>query len=165
LVLFAFLAAAYLTVDARIDPAVQEDFRKRALFSQLTLLPVAVLVFFTSKQGAPEMYRGLTNWWAPLLLIWTSLFALVAAGTLWRRNFRLARLSAAGQVATILLGWCFAQYPSLLYPDLTVHNSAAPEATLRLLVIALGLGVAVLLPSLYFLFYIFKGRPLTGAED
>ena len=165
LLLFAFLAATYLTVDAMNDPDTQADFRKRALLSEFALGPVAVLVFFTSRQGAPEMYRGLTNWWAPLLLAWTSLFAVTAVVALWRRVFRLARIAAVGQVATILLGWCLAQYPNLIYPDLTIRNASAPESTLRLLVIALGLGVAVLLPSLYYLFHIFKGRPLSGAGD
>jgi cytochrome d ubiquinol oxidase subunit II len=50
-----------------------------------------------------------------------------------------------------------AQYPHLIYPDLTVANSAAPESTLRLLLIALGLGAVLLLPSVYYLFHIFKG--------
>src|SRR5205807_2237907 len=35
----------------------------------------------------------------------------------------------------------------------------APAATLRLLVGALALGAVVLLPSLYYLFRVFKGRP------
>ena len=73
LVLFAFLAAVYLTLDSVQDSEVQNDFRVRAIISGMTLPPVATFVFFTSKAGAPEMFRGLTNWWAPLLLLWTSL--------------------------------------------------------------------------------------------
>lgn len=157
LLLFAFLAATYLTIDTSHDAEVQSAFRLRAMIAGLALAPVAALVFFTSKQGAPEMYRGLTNWWAPFLLSLTSLLALIALVALWRRQYRLARAAAIGQVTTILAGWCFAQFPYLLYPDLTINNSAAPEATLRLLVAALGLGIAVLLPSLYYLFHVFKG--------
>ena len=70
---------------------------------------------------------------------------------MWQRRFRIARVAAAGQVTTILLGWCFAQYPHLVYPDLTIHNTAAPEITLRLLVIALGIGALGLLPSMFYL--------------
>ena len=156
LVLFAFLAAIYLTVDAVTDTELQNDFRRRALIAELTLAPVAAVVFFTSKHGAPKMYHDLTNWWAPLLLAWTSLFAGTVLIALWRRRFGLARLAAIGQVTTILLGWCLAQYPHLIYPDVTITNTAAPEATLRMLVVALGLGALVLLPSMYYLFYVFK---------
>ncbi len=155
--LFAFLAATYLTLETRNQPDLQNDFRLRALWSGLALAPVAVVVFLTSNRGAPEMYQGLTRWWAPLLLAWTSLMALLALAALWRRWFALARIAAIGQVTFILLGWCLAQYPNLITPDITVDNAAAPELTLRFLVLALGIGAIVLLPSLAFLFHIFKG--------
>ena len=156
LVLFAFLAAAYLTIDTARDPEVQNDFRWRALVSEFALAPIAAIVFLTSRDGAPAMYRGLTNWWAPLLLLWTTACAVTALIALWQRRFALARMAAIGQVTTILLGWSFAQYPNLVYPDLTIRNTAAPNITLRLLVIALGIGAVVLLPSVYYLFHVFK---------
>ena len=89
LVLFAFLAATYLTVDADDDVEAQEDFRKLAIGSGMVLVPVAALVFFTSRHGAPEMFRGLTKWWSPALLGWTTLFAAGALAALWRRRYRL----------------------------------------------------------------------------
>ena len=157
--LFAFLSATYLTVDTKNQPDLQEDFRRRALWSGLLLIPIAMFVFFTSKTEAPYMYEGLTKWWAPVLLAWTGLFAIAALGALWLRRFAFARLAAIGQVTMILIGWCLAQYPNLITPDVTIFNSAAPEATLRLLILALGLGAILLLPSLLYLFHIFKGKP------
>jgi cytochrome d ubiquinol oxidase subunit II len=157
LALFAFLAAAYLTLDTKAQPDLQNDFRRRALWTELALAPIALAVFLTSKTGAPAMYAGLTRWWAPLLLAWTSLFAVAALLALWRRWFSTARIAAIGQVTIILAGWSLAQYPNLVTPDLTVSNSAAPEVTLRPLLLALGAGAIVLLPSLAFLFHIFKG--------
>ncbi len=156
--LFAFLAATYMTLDTKDEPDLQNDFRRRALWSGLALAPISLAVFLTSKTGAPAMYAGLTRWWAPLLLGWTSLFALVALVALWRRWFATARIAAIGQVTVILVGWSLAQYPNLVTPDVTVTNSAAPTVTLRLLVLALGAGAIVLLPSLAFLFHIFKGK-------
>lgn len=162
LALFAFLAAVYLTVDAAHDREVQEDFRKRALWSECALGPIALAVFFAAKQGgATEMYAGLTQWWAPLLLAWTSAFALVALGALWFRRYLLARAAAVGQVTLILVGWSVAQFPHLIVPDVHVYAVAAPEATLRLLVIALSLGALILLPSLYVLFRVFKGTDVS----
>ena len=104
------------------------------------------------------MYHGLTRWWAPVLLAWTSLMAVAALVAVWLRRFAVARLAAIGQVTLILAGWGLAQYPNLVTPDVTVLNAAAPDRTMRLLVIALGFGAILLLPSLAFLFYIFKGR-------
>src|ERR1700739_2060883 len=103
LALFAFLAATYITVDTRSEPDLQQDFRLRAIWAQITSVGLAVLVFITSRDGAPLMYRGLTHWWAPLLLGWTILSALTALLALWFRIFTLARIAAVAQVAIILV--------------------------------------------------------------
>jgi len=118
---------------------------------------MAGIVYLTARSGAPVLFHGLTRWWAPLLLAATCLCGAGALGGLWLRRFSLARMAAAGQVALILAGWSLAQYPCLLTPDVTVANSSAPEVTLRLLALALAAGGLVLLPSLVFLFRLFKG--------
>jgi cytochrome d ubiquinol oxidase subunit II len=156
--LFAFLAATYLTVDTYNLPDLQSDFRRRALWSSLALAPIAILVFLAAKHGAPEMYHGLTVWWAPLLLAMTSLMAVAALVALWWRRYALARIAAIGQVTFILVGWCLAQYPNLVTPDVTVENARAPDVTLRLLIVALRVGAMILFPALFFLFRIFKGK-------
>ena len=156
LALFAFLAATYMTVDTQDQPDLQNDFRLRATWAQAALIPLAIIVFVTSKSGAPLMYQGLTNWWAPLLLGWTAISAITAALALRSRRFYLARIAAVAQVTFILLGWGLAQFPHLVTPDVTIQNAAAPESTLKLLLLALGAGTVVLLPSLFYLFQIFK---------
>lgn len=159
LALFSFLAAVYLTVDAAHDPDAQNDFRRRAIVTGIALGPIAAAVFFAARDGgARQMYDGLTRWWAPLLLLWTSGFAVLALASLWRRRFRVARIAAIGQVTLILVGWSSAQFPNLIVPDVDIFDAAAPAVTLRLLAIALGAGALVLLPSLYYLFHIFKSR-------
>jgi hypothetical protein len=50
------------------------------------------------------MHHELTRWWAPMLLVWTSLFAGAALIALWLRYFVVARLAAIGQVTLILVG-------------------------------------------------------------
>jgi cytochrome d ubiquinol oxidase subunit II len=60
------------------------------------------------------------------------------------------------QVAPVLAGWGLAQYPYLIYPDMTLQEVAAPEATLRFLLYALPIGVALLAPSLWLRFCVFK---------
>jgi cytochrome d ubiquinol oxidase subunit II len=49
-----------------------------------------------------------------------------------------------------------AQDPYLIAPDVTIYNSAAPAITLRLVWWALLAGSALLFPSLYYLFRVFK---------
>jgi len=60
------------------------------------------------------------------------------------------------QVTFILAGWGLAQFRHLVTPDVTIQTAAAPESTLKLLLLALGAGAVVLLPSLIYLFQIFK---------
>ena len=163
LALFAFLAAVYLTVEAQ-DEALREDFRRRALLTALLVGVLALVVFWLSAQGAPEIRRGLSaSFWTWPLQIATALAAISAIGCLWRRKFQLARLAAAAQVALILWGWAAAMFPHLVVPDLTLQNAAAPEVTLRLVLLALLAGSLLLFPSFYYLFRVFKGSGATNA--
>jgi cytochrome d ubiquinol oxidase subunit II len=158
LALFALLAAVYLTVEAR-DEALREDFRLRALASAVAVGVMALVVFLLSENGAPMIrHRLAQSWWTWPLQISTAVFAVGAIYALWRRRFRMARVCAAAQVILILWGWGAAQYPYLVAPDVTIYNSAAPAITLRLVWWALLAGSALLFPSLYYLFRVFKSR-------
>lgn len=163
LALFAFLAAVYLTVEAR-DEGLREDFRRRALIAAAIVGALALTVFLLSSSGAPEIRRDLSeSWWTWPLQIATAIVATGAISLLWVRKFKLARVCAAAQVTLILWGWGAAMYPHLVMPQLTIQNAAAPATTLRLLVVALIAGSLLLFPSLYYLFRVFKsgqgGRP------
>lgn len=163
LALFAFLAAVYLTLETD-DTELREDFRKRALGAAVTVGLLALLVFLLSERGAPQISRDLSeSWWTWPLQVATGIMALGAMLALWTRRFRLARFCAAGQVTLILWGWALAQYPYLVEPDISIYNAAAPQATLRLVFIALMAGAFLLLPSFYYLFRVFKGGPVSGA--
>ncbi len=156
LALFAFLAAVYLTVEAR-EPALREDFRRRALGAAAAVFLAAFGTLGLALLGAPLMGRGLTAGpWAPALHLATGGAAVGAIWALWRRRFHLARVAAAGQVSLILWGWALAQYPYLIPPDLTIRAAAAPRITLVLALWTLGLGTLVLFPSLIYLFRVFK---------
>jgi len=158
LALFAFLAAVYLTVEAR-EPALREDFRRRALGAAAAVFVAAFGTLGLALLGAPLMGRGLTGAaWAPALHLATGAAAVAAIWALWSRRFSLARLAAAAQVSLILWGWALAQYPYLIPPDLTIRAAAAPRITLVLSLWVLGLGALVLFPSLIYLFRVFKPR-------
>lgn len=158
LALFAFLAAVYLTLEAR-ERKLQEDFRMRAIVSGLAVGLLALTVFMLAKTGAPTVRAGISrSWWALGLHVLTAIFATSAFVTLWTRRYRVARVCAAAQVTLILLGWAFAQFPHLVEPDLTISSAAAPQITLELLLGALVAGAILLFPSYYYLFRIFKAE-------
>ena len=155
IVICAFVAAVYLTLYTRAETELQNDFRRRALGSGLVLVPAVLALFFSSKEGAPAMFRAMTDGWGLQLLACTALFAMAALLALWRRWFALARVAGVALVTLILTGWGFAQHPHVIMPDVTFRQSAAPEATLRLLTFALSAGAVLLLPALIFLFRLF----------
>jgi cytochrome d ubiquinol oxidase subunit II len=117
----------------------------------------AGLTLLLSRGAAPLLRQRLLGaaWAVPLHLA-TAAAALTALAALWYRRWRLARIAAVAQVSLILWGWALGQYPYLLPSDLTMAGAAAPAATLRLVAGALGLGAAVLLPSLGYLFRVVK---------
>jgi cytochrome d ubiquinol oxidase subunit II len=156
--LFAFLAAVYLTLETT-DRGLQDDFRLRALVSGVAVGGLALVVFLLAGIYAPKIRAGISaSPWAIPLHLATAVCALGAFGGLWRRKYRMARLCAAGQVTLILWGWALAQFPYIVRPDITIQSAAAPQATLRLLLVALCLGALLLLPSFYYLFRVFKGQ-------
>jgi cytochrome d ubiquinol oxidase subunit II len=159
LVLFAFLAAVFLTLETH-DRDLCEDFRRRALGAGVATFFASALVLLLSRREAPLVMAGLLGspWALPLHLA-TGASAIGVLAALWYRRFRLARIGVGLQVSLIFWGWPLAQYPFLLPPDLTIARAAAPEITLRLVLIILIVGGVVLLPSLWYLFRVFKTVP------
>lgn len=159
LALFAFLAAVFLTLESK-DQDLCEDFRRRALGSGVAVFLASALVLLLSSEAAPLVRSGLIHspWALPLHLA-TGISAIAVLAALWYRRYRLARLGVGLQVSLIFWGWPLAQYPFLLPPDYTIANTAAPDPTLRFTLIVLAVGGLVLLPSLWYLFQVFKTAP------
>lgn len=156
LLLFAFLAASYLTLDAPEGP-LREIFRRRAQQSQLALLVAAVGTLAVARVEDPLLFEGLTSGTTALTM--HSITALAAGTSLWAlatRRFQVARLAAAAQASFILWGWAWTQFPWMLPPDRTITSLAAPRITLQLTLGALGVGTLILLPSFVYLFRVFK---------
>jgi len=156
LALFAFIAAVYLTLESD-ETELRQDFRTRALGAGLAVFLTAMITLALAWREAPLVWDGLVK--APRAVpihILTGVSASLALWGLWTHRYPLARVAAAAQVSLILWGWALAQYPWMLPPTLTIEQAAAPAVTLRLTLGALGLGAVVLLPSLAYLFRVFK---------
>jgi cytochrome d ubiquinol oxidase subunit II len=159
LALCAYLAAVYLTVETD-DPALQDDFRLRAFGAGVGVFVAAMVALFLAWRHVPLVWLGLTaSGWALGYQVVVGGLALLTFTALWQRRFRLARVAAPIQAVLILSGWALCQFPFLLPPDLTIAAAAAPNVTLQLVLGALALGFVVLVPSLIYLFRVFKGRP------
>jgi len=118
---------------------------------------VAVIVLVLARSEAPLVWRALMVGNAAMVLrIAATVVALGAMFALWRRSYRAARIAAGVEVSLITWGWALGQFPYLVPPDMTVQSAAAPASTLELLLIALVVGLAVLVPSLRYLFKVFK---------
>ena len=159
LVLFAFLAAVYLTLESGAT-LLREDFRRRALAAGGLLGVLAFGALALARRGAPLVWEGLSGrpWSLPLhAAIATSAMGALAA--LWWRSFPLARALAVIQLLLVVWGWGLGQFPYLLPPDLTFTDAAAPASVLRAVLGALVAGGLVLAPSLWALYRVFKGRP------
>ncbi len=155
LAMVAFLAAVYLSVEAR-ETDLQEDFRSRSLIAGVFLGVIAAEVLVVAAFESPEIVADLTRTrWSWALHSVTAVLAIACLWALWSRRHRLARLLAAMQVSLILWGWAFSQYPHLIKPDLSIYDAAAPRFTLQLLLAVLAAGSVILLPSLYYLFRVF----------
>jgi cytochrome d ubiquinol oxidase subunit II len=71
----------------------------------------------------------------------------------------LSRILAGLQTFFIVIGWFAVQYPVLIRTtgeDLSVYNTAAPDAVMVQLLIALVVGIMLILPAFFYLFRVFK---------
>jgi cytochrome d ubiquinol oxidase subunit II len=156
LLISAYLAAVYLAWETS-DPLIREDFRRRAIavwwIAGAASIATLVLAFF----GAPRLWLGLVSWPGAALVGFGALVAPVSYAALRRGRLARARVLGAAQVVALLVGWAVAQWPYLIFPELTVDVAAAPHSTLQLTAVTLPFGLAAVLPSLWLLFKVFKG--------
>jgi cytochrome bd ubiquinol oxidase subunit II len=188
----AFLAACYLTLDARRggDAELAAWFGRRALASGLVVGACSVAGLAVLRAEAPLLYARLTGRALPLVV--TAAASGVASLALaWpaaraggrppgpagpgggqrpssrRIPWRLAlalRVAGAGAVAAALWAWAVAQYPYLLLPGLTVHAGAAPPATLTATLACAAVGGALVIPSLGWLLVLFQRSPRSAGD-
>lgn len=163
----AYLAAVYLTRDAQRDgdPDLVRWFRIRALATGVVIGATALGGILVLRADAPVLFDGLTGRALPFVVASAvggtgSLVALSAS------RFVLARVSAAVAVTAVMWGWAVAQYPQMLIGEIDVHAAASGDATLTAMLISLGVGGILVVPSLVALFVVFqRGNPPHGWPD
>src|SRR5215831_4879710 len=155
--LCSVLAATYLTAEAQTngDHQMLGVFLPRAILAGAVTAVIGAIAALLARWEEPLLWDGLVGKALPLSL-GAILVGLATASALILGRYRLARILVAAETALIIGAWGVAQYPYLIVPDLTVQNAASPASTLTLAIICSLLGMLILLPSLWYLFVIFK---------
>ena len=161
----AYLAAVFLTRDAqRHEPALVPAFRLRALWTGAVVGVLAIVAIFVVRADS-GLSLGRP---AALTLVVVSVAAGAASLVLlWFQRFVLVRITAGLAAATILWAWGAAQYPYLLSGRLTIADAAAPASVMHATLGTVVVGVAIVVPSLLWLFRLFQASspaPSSAAE-
>jgi cytochrome d ubiquinol oxidase subunit II len=163
----AYLAAVYLAADAvRIGrPDLAAAFRVRALITAVVAGAVAVGGLAVVRSDAEHLWDGLTSGAGLVAVVISVLAGSATLALVWFGRFEAARLSASVAVGAVVAGWALAQRP-LLLEGLTVEDAAAGRSVLIAVIVAVGLGALLLVPSLALLFgLLLKGRFDAPAVD
>jgi cytochrome d ubiquinol oxidase subunit II len=132
--LFAMLAAVYLTVDAvrERETELAEDFRRRAIASELVAGVLAMLALWRASVDAPELFaRLLGNAWSMPVQIATAAAAVGVIVTLWRRRWTVARRLVAAQVVLVIVGWGLAMGDDLVLAAVSIDDAGAHAEVVR----------------------------------
>jgi cytochrome d ubiquinol oxidase subunit II len=150
----AYLAAVFLVGDAERAglPDLVQAFKTRALVMGGVTGAASLASLLVVRSDAPELYDGLTSGWGLAAVVASGIAGLATLALIAGRAYGTARLSAATAVAAMTVGWALAQDPYLLPGELTLEDGAASDATLTALVIGVGIGSLVLVPSLWWLY-------------
>jgi cytochrome d ubiquinol oxidase subunit II len=153
----AFLSATYLlreSVNQQLEE-LTKVWRQRALatgiwMGVLSLVGVAFLAvepesFWTNfrERGLPLFCLGVASGVAALVAIWFT-------------RPLTATIAAASTVSCVIWGWGVSQYPVLLPPNLTIENCKTSDSVMWAMLWTIGIGMVIVVPSLWWLFAIFK---------
>ena len=161
--LCATLAAIYLTVEATNNNkhVLAEAFRWRGLIAGAITAILGALGLLLAPSAAPIIWQGMLAHALPVVIA-TMIIGIATAVTLFLRYFQIARTLIVVETAFLLGSWGLSQIPYLIPPDVTVDAGAGPPATLLLMLIGVIIGMAITLPSMWYLFYIFKLKNSMG---
>lgn len=124
---FAYLAAVYLTRDARRhSPDLVGYFSRRALASGVAVGALAGWNLYLIHGSAPRTFHRLTTGAGLPFVVVSFVLGVAVLACLVSGRTRPMRMLAAGAFAAIIWGWGVAQYPLMLPPRLSI-SAAAPR--------------------------------------
>ena len=170
----AFLAAVFMAADSlrAALPDLVAAFRARALGAGAVAGSLAIGGLLVVESDAPDLFEGLTEGAGLAAVIASALAGSATLALVRASRFGVARLSASVAVGSMLVGLAIANSPYFLPGELTFEEAAAGDPTLIATLISVVIGLAVILPSLAYLFRLtLAGRldpefhPIGSRED
>jgi cytochrome bd ubiquinol oxidase subunit II len=157
LTLCVTISAIYLTVEAtsRGQSDLAEAFRRRGLIAGALTAAFGLLGLILSPSEAAFLWHGMLDKAIPVVIV-TMLVGLATAAALWFRRYIWARVLVVALTALLLLSWGISQYPYVIPPDVTAAEASSPQETQQFLLVGIIIALIIVLPSLWFLFYVFK---------
>jgi cytochrome bd ubiquinol oxidase subunit II len=166
--LCATIAAVYLTVEAEDhthDEQLAAMYRLRALIAGGVTAVLGLLGLLLSISESPILWQGMLNHGVPVVIA-TMIIGLLTAIALFIRRYRLARVLIVTETAFMLGAWGLAQFPYVIPPHATIDNSSNDPAVISVLLVCIAIGMVILIPSLYYLFSVFKlSYPVPGLRQ
>jgi cytochrome bd ubiquinol oxidase subunit II len=155
LTLFMLLSAVYLAYDS--DDDLHAYFRTRAITMELVSFVASLLVLWRASVDAPALYDSLvsTRWAVPAQVL-VFVLAVATSAALLRSRYGWARFLVAAQVSVIVVGFGLAMNGHIVMPDVSLANAGTRAEVLGPLAPALVIAAAIVVPSLLWLFRLFK---------
>jgi cytochrome bd ubiquinol oxidase subunit II len=166
--LFAFEGAALLAAELGAEPGQPLPYLRLARrLHALSIVLGAVLLLLAHRSQSAQLSGLLRHplTWACLIAA-TLLIPLIAHAFARARPW-LLRVASAAQLGCVLIGLWGATYPVLLYHRggaMRLHDAAAPPATLRTLLFAVGVGLLLIAPALTYLWRVYKAPAARSGE-
>jgi len=158
-ILFTFLASVFLIGET--EEKARAKMQKITKFSLVALIIAGGFVFIMAEIDGLHLLNQFFR--SPISLIAIGI-ATVMLPFLWRLinkpNDLWLRLIAGAQTTLIVVGWFAVQFPVLVKIEggnnLTIYNAIAPDEVISNLLIALAIGTMIIIPSIIYLFKVFK---------
>ncbi len=150
----AYVAAVFLAGDATragLDD-LAEAFRRRALGAALVAGALSVAGLLVVKDDAPQLWDGLTSGLGLAAVIVAGAIGAVTLALIASRRYEAARYGSGLAVGAVLTGMALAMRPDFLPGELSFADAAAGDSTLIATLIALLFALAVIVPSIWWLF-------------
>jgi cytochrome bd ubiquinol oxidase subunit II len=149
----AYLAGVFLAADAHRTEqvALAEHLRRRVSVVGIVTGAVVLGGAIVLRSGASGIYQRLSGR-GVVFVVLSGAAGVMSLGLLVRRRYRLARIATTVAVGAVVAGWGFAQYPYVLFGQVTIDSAAGARAVLIGLTVVAALLLVIVIPSLAWLF-------------
>lgn len=160
--LFSYISATFLVGETKIDKERKMYVRISKRSMLLTMMSGLIVFAAAEMQGHDLMREFLQSTPSIIMLLAATTLCPVIWHFLNKEHNKTVylRIGVGVQVAFILTGWFYIQFPVLIKlrdgESLTFYNTQAPQATLQQLLIALVIGLIMVVPGFIYLFKVFK---------